>query len=96
MVVGTIVLCCGLIAVGSVVQVGATLWAGTQVKALIERDEKRDESTDTMRAAFIKFSGSQAAILRKVCLNTMRTDKDLADCLVPTPDMTPASKSTSP
>jgi hypothetical protein len=89
MVVGTIVLCCGLIALGSVVQVGATLWAGTQVKTLIERDQKRDEATDNMRAAFVKFSESQATLLRKVCVNTMRTEKDLADCIVPTAEILP-------
>lgn len=89
LVVGTIVLCCGLIAIGSVLQIGATLWAGSQVKVLIDKDRERDVATETMRTTIIKFSESQAMVMRMVCLNTAKSEKDRADCLVPVPTVTP-------
>lgn len=87
MVVGTIVVCVGLIAFGSIVQVGATLWAGSQVTLLIKKDEQRDIQTENMRKTIIEFSRSQAAVLRTVCLNVSHSDKDRADCLIPSPEI---------
>jgi len=88
LVVGTIVLCCGIIAIGTAVQVGATLWAGSQVKILLEKDQKRDASTDNMRRTIIKYSEAQATVMRTVCLNVAKSERDRADCMVPVPEVT--------
>lgn len=80
-------LCCGLLVIGSIVQVIATLWGGSQLQLLLEKEQKREAKTDLMRTTFIKHLETQAAVMRLVCLNVSKNEKDRADCMVPVPEM---------
>lgn len=91
-VVGTIVLCCGLITLASIAQIGATLWAGTQVALLIERDRQDKTQVAAMRQALVQHAESQTQTLRRVCLNSARTDNDRLDCLAPPPPAGPRGR----
>lgn len=96
LVVGTIVLCLGLITLSEIVQVTATFWAGSQVRLLMDaqglRDAEqkaRDEETRLMRASIVRASESQARAIQRMCFNTARTDEDKKDCLAIVPIIAP-------
>lgn len=89
LVVGTVVLCLGIIAVGQVVQTGATLWAGSQVKVLLTTQKTRDEETDLNRARLFKNTEAQINVVRRLCLNTAKDDKDKTECLAVGPPLSP-------
>lgn len=89
LVVGTIVLCLGLIALSSIVQIAATLWAGAQVQLMVEREQNRVLETSGIRDTIILNAQVQATVLRRLCLNVAKTDNDRADCMTITPPVTP-------
>lgn len=89
LVVGTIVLCLGLMTLSSIVQIAATLWAGSQVQLMLERELQRTQETTSMRQTIIQNAQVQAAMLRRVCLNVAKTENDRADCMASVPPVTP-------
>lgn len=90
MVVGTIILCLGITAIASLLQITATLWAGSQLKESMEQAKKRDDRTLERRTFLTKTAEAQAVVLRRLCLNLARDDKEKAECLTVAPPLTPS------
>jgi hypothetical protein len=81
LVVGMIVLCLVVITVGTLVQIVGTFWAGSQVRLALAQSEARDRKTMRVREALYKNTEAQALVLRRLCLNTARSEADQKECL---------------
>ena len=95
LVVGIIVLCLGITAVTSLLQITATVWAGSQLKVLLDGQKARDAEVDRVRERLFKNTQAQAYVLRQLCLNTTKGDsKAQQECLAvgPTLSTTPPPK----
>ena len=96
LVVGIVVLCLGIIAVGMIVQISATVWAGSQVKILLDGQLARDQQVHDVRERLFKNTEAQAFVLRRLCLNTLKDEKERAECLVIGPNLTTPPITTVP
>lgn len=88
-VVATIVLCLGLITVISIAQMVTMIWVGNQVKVAIDGEKRRDGETKSMRETIIKAAEAEANILRRVCLNVAKSERDQQECLALVPHVSP-------
>ena len=88
-VVGTLVVCVGIIALASVLQIFAVLSMGSQLQFLLDYQKQDRQETASMRSTIIRNAETQATIIRRTCLNVARTENDRADCLVTAPPITP-------
>lgn len=87
LVVGTIVLCLGITTLTSIIQIAATVWAGSQVKAWMDGQHEKDHQTEKVRMALFRNTEASNIVLRRLCLNTAKTDKDQQECLSLAPPM---------
>jgi len=93
LVVGVIVLCLGIIAVGSIIQITATIWAGSQIKVLLDGQKLRDEETARVRQSLFKSTEAQSLVLRRLCLNVAKDEKEKSECLSVGPALLPTKES---
>ena len=96
LVVGTIVLCLGVMTVSSILLIVATLWAGSQAKEMIEQSRKREQAATVMREGLAKNAESQALVLRRLCLNLSQSARDKEDCRILAPPIHLKDTSGSP
>lgn len=87
LVVGVIVLCLGIIATSSIVQITATLWAGSQLRTLLDTQAARDNEVNKVRERLFKNTEAQAIVLRRLCLNVARDEKEKTECLAVGPTL---------
>lgn len=92
LVVGTIVLCLGITALASIIQITVTLWAGSQLKQQMEQQQARDDQLVKRREFLTKNTEAQAMVLRRLCLNVARDDKEKAECLAAAPAPVPSTR----
>lgn len=95
LVVGVIVLCLGIMAVASLLQITATVWAGSQLKVLLDGQKARDAEVDRVRERLFKNTQAQGYVLRRLCLNTTKGDPEAQkECLAVGPPLstTPSQK----
>jgi hypothetical protein len=81
LIVGVVVLCLGVTALSGIFQITATLWAGSQLRTLLDKQAERDTVVDNARARLFKSTEAQAIVLRRLCLNTARDEKERSECL---------------
>ncbi len=89
LVVGVIVLSIVIIALGTLLQIAGTFWVGSQVGVALRQAEARERKSLRVREALYKTSEAQGIVLRRLCLNTARTDAEKADCLTLGPALPP-------
>lgn len=89
LVVGVIVLGVVIIAIGTLLQIAGTFWVGNQVGIALRQAEARERKSLRVREALYKTTEAQAIVLRRLCLNTARTDAEKADCLTLGPTLPP-------
>lgn len=89
LVVGVIVLGVVIIAIGTLLQIGGTFWVGNQVGVALRQAEARERKSLRVREALYKTTEAQAVVLRRLCLNTARTDAEKTDCLTLGPALPP-------
>lgn len=91
LIVITIVLCLGISMIASILQVTATLWAGSQVNNWFKRQAVTARETTEVRQQLVKQAEVSAMVLRRVCLNVAKTDADKQECLIIAPPPPPGS-----
>ena len=80
LVVGTIVLCLGILTVTALLLLMAQWTLGQHIKAAIAKNDARDVETQALRLAFRQNMQAQASLLRRVCFNVARTEADQREC----------------
>ena len=88
LVVGTIFLCVTLITIAAGAQIVCMIWFGNQLKLAAGVARAREAKSDVIRQALFKNTESQAIVLRRLCLNTAKTDDDKKECLTVGPVLT--------
>jgi hypothetical protein len=91
-VVATIVLCLGLIVATNIVLILAVLWAGSQVKMSLDLTRANAADADRMRKGLTRAAEAQGMVLRRLCLNTIKEERDRAECLAVAPPITEQEK----
>lgn len=90
LVIATIVLLIGLIALSEIAQLAATVWAGASVRQMIQEQRARDKVVAEVRGGLIESHETQLGVLRRVCFNTAKTAADTKECLaLPKPVLAP-------
>ncbi len=88
LVVGTIFLCVILLTIAAGAQIVCTIWFGNQLKGAMVSVQTREARTDAIRQSLFKNTEAQAVVLRRLCLNTARSDEDKKECLTVGPVLT--------
>ncbi|HJR01823.1 MAG TPA: hypothetical protein VKA83_09340 [Methylomirabilota bacterium] len=81
LVVGTIVLCLGLITLGTIFQIVAQVVLARTIETALEHNEARVVETQKARAALVEHLRVQTDLVRRVCVNVARNPADVQDCV---------------
>ena len=92
MVIGTIVICLGILVVTNIVNIAAVLWAGSQVRVSLDTSKTMALDADRFRKGFAKNIEAQAIVLRRLCLNTSKEERDRTECLTLAPPVAEGEK----
>lgn len=85
--VGVIVICLGLITIIGIVQTVVMAWAGAQFRVVLDGFAERDRTAADVRRKLFQNTEAQSLVLRRLCLNSARTESDQKECLTVGPTL---------